>query len=171
MSRLDLGGGTSNTKAPGHINIDICEGADILHDLNQGLPFHEISDRVYPERKHEITNPRAAVENSVEGIRCHQVLEHLREVIPLMNDCYEVLKPGGIMEISTPVARSDQWYQDPTHVRAFIEDTFLYFTANSAFAKEQELYGITARFEQIKEVGKTGIFDGWELRTILRKPL
>jgi hypothetical protein len=38
LMRLDLGGGTKNTAAPGHINIDLTEDADIQWDLNLGLP-------------------------------------------------------------------------------------------------------------------------------------
>ena len=36
--RLDLGGGTKNTVAPGHVNIDLVKDADIVWDLNKGLP-------------------------------------------------------------------------------------------------------------------------------------
>ncbi len=146
--RLDLGGGTANTKAPGHINIDICEGADINYDLNLGLPV-------------EILNGE-----KIEGIRCHQVLEHLREVIPLMNDCYEVLKPGAIMEISVPLAGTDPFWQDPTHVRGFIRRTFDYFCDDESTKDAREEYGITAKFI----VTWWTLEHGWNLQVHLQKP-
>lgn len=104
--------------------------------------------------------------NSVEGIRCHQVLEHLREVIPLMNDCYKVLKPGGIMEISVPLAGTDAFWQDPTHVRGFIRRTFDYFCDDESTKDAREEYGITSKFEVVWEL----LEHGWNLQVHLKKP-
>ena len=146
--RLDLGGGTANTKAPGHINIDICEGADIHYDLNKGLPIEIITGE------------------KVEGIRCHQVVEHLDTIIPLMNDCFEVLKPGGIMEISTPKAFTDAWAQDPTHKKMFVRRTFDYFCDDPTTKDAREEYGITCKFKVVWEL----LEHGWNLQVHLQKP-
>jgi len=153
MARLDLGGGTNNTKAPGHVNIDICEGADIHYDLNKGLPKDYTG-----ELKKEVRN--------CEGIRCHQVIEHLTTIIPLMNDCYEVLIPGGIMEISTPRAGTDAFWQDPTHIKGYIRRTFDYFCDDPTTADAREEYGITAKFKVIWEL----LEFGWNLQLHLQKP-
>lgn len=153
--RLDLGGG--HAPAPGHINIDIVPEADIVWDLNKGLPIGK-SSYVSPEEQQDFKD--------VEGIRCHQVLEHLTTIIPLLNDCYEVLRPGGVMEISTPLYGTTQAAQDPTHVRCLVPETFLYFRKDSPFEKEQNEYGISARFEV-----ETEILDGWNLNVKLTKPL
>ena len=147
--RLDLGGGTKNTKAPGHINIDLCEGADIHWDLNKGLP------------------PEIMNGEKVEGIRCHQVLEHLTDVIQLMNDCYEVLKPGTLMEISVPLAGSDPFWQDPTHKRGWIRRTFDYFCDDPTTADAREEYNITSRFK----VKDSWVENEWNLQIRLEKPL
>lgn len=140
--RLDLGGG--HAPAPGHINIDIVKEADIVWDLNNGLP-------------RDLDN--------VEGIRCHQVLEHLKSIIPIMNDSYRVLNSGAQMEISTPLYGTTQAGQDPTHVRCYVPETFLYFREDSPFKKEQDEYGITARFKIVK----SEILDGWNLNVTLQK--
>lgn len=146
--RLDLGGG--HAPAPGHINIDIVPEADIVWDLNKGLPEHKtFHDQFF---------------GKIEGIRCHQVLEHLTSIIPLLNDCYQVMKPGSVMEISTPLTGTTQAAQDPTHVRCYVPETFLYFRENSPFEKEQNEYGITARFKV-----ETEILDGWNLNVKLTK--
>jgi hypothetical protein len=147
MSRLDLGGGTQNTKAPGHINIDLCKGADIHWDLNKGLP------------------PEIMAGDQVEGIRCHQVLEHLVDVIPLLNDCYKILKEGALMEISVPLAGSDPFWQDPTHKRGWIRRTFDYFCDDSTTADAREEYGITAKFKVVWEL----LEHGWNLQVHLQK--
>lgn len=154
--RLDLGGGTKNTKAPGHINIDIAdiEGVDIVWDLNKGLPF-------------QVYNPTDLItHNYIEGIRCHQVVEHLDTIIPLMNDCFEVLKPGAIMEISTPKAFTDAWAQDPTHKKMFVRRTFDYFCDDPTTKDAREEYGITAKFKVVWEL----LEHGWNLQIHLQKP-
>ena len=148
MTRLDLGGGTKNTVAPGHINIDICKGADIKWDLNKGLP---------PEIE----------PNSVEGIRCNQLIEHLNTIIPLMNDCYKVLEPGGLLEISTPLAGTDPFWQDPTHKKGYIRRSFDYFCDDASTADAREEYGITAKFKVIWELLEWE----WNLQVKLEKPL
>lgn len=144
-----MGGGLA--PAPNHYNIDIIPEADLVWDLNRGLPTHkEFHDRFF---------------NKVEGIRCHQVLEHLTSIIPLLNDCYKIMKEGAAMEISTPLAGTTQAYQDPTHIKCYVPETFLYFVEGSPFHKEQNEYGITARF-----TAKTEILDGWNLNITLTKP-
>jgi predicted SAM-dependent methyltransferase len=155
--RLDLGGGTKKTAAPGHINIDLTEDADIKWDLNKGLPA---DSRIWTDEFSRVSKP------AIEGIRCHQVLEHLREVIPLMNDCFNVLKPGGLMEISVPLAGTDAFWQDPTHVRGWILRTFDYFCDDPTTKDAREEYGITARFERVWDL----LEHGWNLQVHLRKP-
>ena len=168
--RLEVGGG--HAPAPGHINIDLVPEADIVWDLNKGLPKREIAN--WPN-KLDITDAGSLSNISyingmidkkyfIEGIRCHQVLEHLTSIIPLLNDCYEVMKEGAVMEISTPLYGTTQAAQDPTHIRCYVPETFLYFRENSPFEKEQKEYGITARFKV-----ETEILDGWNLNVKLTK--
>lgn len=153
--RLDIGGGHAPT--PGHINIDLVPEADIKWDLNKGLPD--------PDEFNAIGLAVDSGLNFIEGIRCHHLIEHLTQIIPLMNDCYDVLKEGALMEISTPLAGTPQYWQDPTHVKGFVPESFLYFKKDSPFNKEQNEYGITARFEVIK----CEVSDGWQLEVTLKK--
>ena len=150
--KLDLGCGLA--KAPGHLGIDILEHSDvdIKWDLNKGLPLDYI---IWKDR--------------IEGIRCHHLIEHLDSIIPLFNDCYAAMKPGAEFEISTPCAGTTQSYQDPTHKRAYVAETFLYFAKNSPFEKEKREYGISAQFEIVKAERGKGV-DEWQLFVTLRKP-
>lgn len=150
--RIDLGGGTNNTRAPGHINIDLVKTADIVWDLNKGLPFAGL--------RHIGVGI-----GQVEGIRCHQLVEHLDTVIPLFNNCYEIMNPGAIMEISTPLAFTDAWAQDPTHKKMFVRRTFDYFCDDPSTADAREEYGITSKFKCVWEL----IEHGWNLRINLQK--
>jgi len=164
---IDLGGGLA--PRPGYINIDLIEGADIQYDLNYGLPMVNKKKGVY---KGTITALFQGVEpihsNSVSFFAASHLLEHLDNIIPLMNDCYEALKPGGLFEISMPYAGTIEQYQDPTHKRAFVENSFLYFAEDSPFKKEQKEYGITARFKIIKNERGKGV-DKWQLFVALSK--
>lgn len=157
--RLDLGGG--HAPAPGHINIDIVPEADIIWDLNKGLPVARVSELMSRD-------PKYIKVDSVKGVRCHHVIEHLDTIIPLMNDCYEVMKEGALFELSTPMAGSIQFWQDPTHKKGYVPESFLYFCEGSPFGKEQKEYGITARFKILKNrMGKRG--DNWQLIVNLKK--
>ena len=145
MSRLDLGGGYA--PAPNHINIDLIPEADIIWNLNKGLP--------------------PSIEaNSIDGVRCNQLIEHLDTIIPLMNDCFKVMKSDTLLEISTPKGGTDPFWQDPTHKKGYVRESFLYFVKDSPFKNEQDEYGITARFVFEWELLEWG----WNLQVKLRKP-
>lgn len=164
--RIDLGSGKAKT--PGHIGIDIMEGSDIEWDLNKGLP-HKIVMMDFgggiekQPMKDFFTKP-----GTIEGIRSSMLLEHLNNIIPLMNDCYKLMAPGALFEISVPHKDSWEAYADPTHVRFFVEQSFLYFAKDSPFAKEQEEYAITARFEVVRCERGTGV-DSWQIFVVLKR--
>lgn len=150
MPRIDFGSGGVNTKAPGHIGIDITplEGVDIvmsLDDPNLKLPFDD---------------------NSIEGARAHQFIEHIHNIIPFINEVYRILAPGAILELSTPKAYTDPWAQDPTHIRMFIRRTFDYFCDDESTKDAREEYGITAKFKVIWDL----LEHGWNLQVHLQKP-
>jgi len=45
-----------------------------------------------------------------------------------MKSCLDILKEGNILEIAVPYDLSLGAWQDPTHVRAFNENSWLYYT-------------------------------------------
>lgn len=147
--RVDFGSGGNKTKAPGHIGIDITplEGVDIvmsLDDPNLKLPFED---------------------NSITAARAHQFVEHITNIIPFMNEAYRVLKPGGLIEFSTPIAGSNPFWQDPTHKRGFIKRTFDYFCDDQTTEDAREEYGITSKFKMVD----SWIENEWNLQIRLEK--
>lgn len=83
MSSVYLNIGCGRHPLPGFVNIDIEPGADIQHDVTEGLPFEDASvDGVFSE-------------HFFEHITQGQGLEFLRE-------CRRVLKPGGVLRIAMP---------------------------------------------------------------------
>ena len=46
-----------------------------------------------------------------------------------MDECWRILKPDAWMHVIVPSGRSNRAFQDPTHRRFFVQETFLYFAA------------------------------------------
>ena len=119
--KLNLGAGWDGTE--GFIRVDRAGDPDIRLDLSEPLPF---ADGTFVE------------------IRAFHVLEHIerRDLVRIMNECWRVLEPDGVMEIEVPVFPSDAAMADPTHVSFFVAATFDYFNKGSQFDGERMLYGI-----------------------------
>jgi SAM-dependent methyltransferase len=107
---LDLGCG--NKKRTGTIGVDFNSrtDADIIHDLNVfPYPFDDCSiDMVY-------------IDNT---------LEHLDNVIRVMEEIYRIVKPGGRVKVIVPYFRSLWAFIDPTHTHYFTVDSFSYYDPN-----------------------------------------
>lgn len=117
MVKLDLGGG--RFPRYGYLNVDKWERADIVCDLEKGL-----------YRRFLWIFKRRIKSDSVDAIHTSHTLEHIERFIPLMNECWRVLKTGGYIEIFVPRFPHTDSVVDPTHVRFFIADTFKYFSAD-----------------------------------------
>ena len=136
MRRLDIGCG--NRKHEGYIGIDFeyKEGVDIVRDLEKGLPFDD---------------------DSVDEIFASHILEHLNELNFVMEECYRVLKKGGIMRIIVPHFSTIEAARDPSHVRPITEQTFIYFT--QPWATEEANFKTKCNFEIVEQ--KRNGFELW----------
>jgi len=56
------------------------------------------------------------------------VLEHVPDLVALMTNCLKLLRNGGALKALVPFDLSYGAWQDPTHVRAFNERSWLYYT-------------------------------------------
>lgn len=63
-------------------------------------------------------------DDSVDIIVAHHVLEHIFNLIPLMNECHRVLREDGFMEIAVPHFPHPDSVKDPDHKRFFVPETF-----------------------------------------------
>jgi SAM-dependent methyltransferase len=68
-----------------------------------------------------------AVPDSVDLVIASHVLEHISNIITLMREIHNILKPGGHLIALTPYASSNDAWEDITHVRAFTENSWIYF--------------------------------------------
>lgn len=125
--KLDLACGSN--KAEGFTGVDIVKtkAVDIIHDLEQ--------------------YPWPFADNSVEEVNISHYIEHTSDLIKFMNELHRILKPGAKAQIVAPYYSSMRAWQDPTHVRAISEATFLYF--NQQWLRDNKLdhYAVTADFD------------------------
>lgn len=134
-ARLDLGAGAE--KAPGWIAVDV-------------VPYFR------PHIWGTMTNLPFA-DGSVDELLAAHVLEHFepKDRIPVMNEMWRVLKPGGTVHIEVPLFPYWTAIADPTHVSMFVVQSFAYFTTAESYRRtmgqaksfgdyrdHQELYGI-----------------------------
>lgn len=111
MIKLNLGCGFNQQS--GYINVDKFKGCnpDVVVDLEKDQwPWDD---------------------SSVDEIRMHHVLEHLGQTpdifLFIVKEAYRVLKPDGAWIITVPHCRHDDFFSDPTHVRAITPVTMEMF--------------------------------------------
>jgi len=105
---LDVGCG--QRKKAGALGIDSSprSSADIIHDLDHF--------------------PWPLPDDEFDVIYCYHVLEHLDDIVRVMEELHRVGKKGAMVEIRTPHFSSLYSWQDPTHQHHFALDSFDYFT-------------------------------------------
>lgn len=121
MNRLNIGCGRDYRD--GWWNCDIsqnCKSDATLDIATQQIPFSGGTvDEVY-------------ISGVLEQIAGNEGLIHA------MNECYRVLKPGGVMTVVVPNARYAIAHRDPMDVRKFTREMFEYFRSGT---REFKLYG------------------------------
>jgi predicted SAM-dependent methyltransferase len=137
MVKLDLGGG--QTAKEGFTNVDIWEGADVVHDL--------------------FTFPYPFEDESVEEIHSSHFIEHLPMeyveqggkrkdmLFAFVDECYRMLKKGGKLYLQFPNCTSIRAFQDPTHRRFIPESTVLYFNKGWRQVNKLDHYNAECDFE------------------------
>lgn len=135
--QLDIGAGPIREEGWESLDISPIYGPDYEYDLTQiPWPFED---------------------ETFARVRASHVLEHIerRYMIPVVNELWRVLKPGGTAQVEVPLFPYWTAISDPTHVSFFVPQTFAHFcTAESYrkamrgssalfdYSKHRELYGI-----------------------------
>ncbi|WP_374316709.1 methyltransferase domain-containing protein [Aquabacterium sp.] len=120
-NRINLGSGKDYK--PGWLNIDILERAqpDLLLDLGR-----EVS---WPVQASTSFGGDMLLEaGHAELIYANNVLEHVPDLPALMGNCLALLKTGGRFIIEVPYEHAPTAWQDPTHIRALNERSWIYYT-------------------------------------------
>jgi len=143
---LDLGCGRK--KRPGALGVDFNArtDADVIHDLN-AFPYPLESaafDEVYLDN----------------------ALEHLEDVIRVMEEVHRLLKPGGLVKVIVPYFRSHWASIDPTHRHFFTVNSFAYFDPDNEICRRFEY--TLARFKIEKLVFNETLQNRWTKRLMLQ---
>lgn len=107
------------------LNIDVTDywSPDITLDMTRPLPPD--SPPTFATRRFgDVT----LANDSFDEIVAIDVLEHLPDLVTTMTNCLNLLRSGGRFNILVPYDLSYGAWQDPTHVRAFNERSWLYYT-------------------------------------------
>lgn len=122
--RTVLNIGAGNKIMAGAINHDLVRHRpeiDVAHDLNV-LPWP------WPDETFDKVIARA-------------VLEHLDiDLVTSLNECWRLLKPGGIVYLKLPYWDSDIAHQDPTHRWFFSMKSFDQFDPDRRRGREYGFY-------------------------------
>lgn len=123
--KLNLGAGSDIRE--GFINQDIVQlpGINCVHNLN--------------------LRPWPWGDSSASEIMMLDVLEHLDQLLPTIEEVWRVVHVGGTVKLSVPYWNSWTTHADPTHKRGFHEKTFSFFDPDSEYCKERSYY-TQARF-------------------------
>lgn len=143
-----------------YLNVDILErvNPDIVMDITQ-VDFGKEYETRFGKVKLE--------KGMFNRIVTNDCLEHIPDLVKAMENCRDLLCRGGTMEISVPYWLSLGADQDPTHVRRFNQNSFLYYCDWHWYLGWQERF-VTRSIEfKLSEWGATLTDD---VETLLRTP-
>lgn len=104
---LDLGCG-NRKQLEQAIGVDChrLPAVDVVARIERGLPF---------------------AAGALDHVYAVHFLEHVDDLLPVMNEIHRVLKPGGVLHVMVPSAAHVNALADPTHRRLFHRQTFKFF--------------------------------------------
>ena len=115
--------GSGKDYRPGWLNIDVLDRAepDLVLDLGRAQTWPQTLATRFGG---EVT----LAPGTVERIHANNVLEHVPDLPTLMGNALALLAEGGRLEIEVPYEKALTAWQDPTHLRAMNENSWLYYT-------------------------------------------
>lgn len=137
--KLNIGCGRDYRE--GWFNIDI--SPDVRADMRLDIRTQPLikGGTVGYDGEDPVMRPILIEDGSASEIYISGVLEQIGDndqFIFAMNECWRVLKIGGVMTVVVPNAKYAIAHQDPMDVRKFTPATFEYFIAGN---RHHELYG------------------------------
>lgn len=160
--------GSGKNFRPQWLNLDVDARwrPDVVFDLEQPLP--ESGQVTFAtERFGELT----VGANCFEEIVAQDVLEHVRALPTAMTTLLHWLRVGGVLKVAVPYELSLGAWSDPTHVRAFNERSFDYFTKWSWYLGWRTHHFRLAHMEFVATpYGQELSAQGRSLEEVLRTP-
>ena len=143
---LDLGCG--NKLRPGAVGIDFNSRtkATIIHDLN--------------------VFPYPIDDGSFDEVYIDNVMEHLDNVLKVMEEVHRITTPGALVKVIVPYFRSTWAAVDPTHTHFFSVNSFGYFDPDNILCQRYDY--TTARFKVERVVFNESLPNRWSKRQVLK---
>jgi len=148
---------------------------------------YEGIDKIYFENNKHTMNvelePLPYDDNVVDEIYCNHMLEHIQNLIFVLNEFHRVLKPSGKLEIGVPLVGAygsggvfifgNGAYTDITHCRYFSQDSF--FCLEKGFIGNTDI-GLKGYFKILKreimvESKPNGMLSGVNMNMLMEKVL
>jgi hypothetical protein len=115
--------GSGKDYRPGWLNVDILARAEPDLVLDLARPF-SLPATLTGARGGEVHLEAGCLDR----VYANNVLEHVPDLPALMTNLLALLADGGELEIEVPYERSVTAWQDPTHLRALNENSWVYYT-------------------------------------------
>jgi SAM-dependent methyltransferase len=163
-NKLHAGSGKDFRQDCLNIDINPTMNPDLTLDLSQVLePFA----RYKTLRFGEIT----LEPGSFTQITAFELLEHVRDLPQIMRNFLDLLQEGGELQLSVPYELSLGAWQDPTHVRAFNENSWLYYNYMAWYMGWREArFVVKGLGYTLSEYGKSLSAKGATMQEIVRQP-
>ena len=117
---LVIGAGEKHHKDATHIDIRESAKPDIVHDLNE--------------------RPWPIDSESVHYVIAEDIIEHLDDVVSIVEEIHRILEPNGKVYITTAHYMHENSWHDPTHKWHLSEQSFDYFDPDTAWGKKYGYY-------------------------------
>lgn len=121
--KLNIGCGRNPIE--GYVNLDraTLPGVDAVFDLEQCGMYTGEHPEGFP-----LYNSLPFKDDYFEELQAIHTLEHITRILPVMQELWRVSKQGAIFTIHVPFGGCDIAWEDPTHVRRFFPQSFMYFS-------------------------------------------
>jgi len=117
------------------MKLNIGSGIDYRHDYINIDWNRELKADIYLDIDKKNLPQK---DSTVESIDAFHVIEHLNNFNHFMNECRRVLISGGSLHIRTPSPLCEWFWQDPSHIRGYMPNTFIIYCV----AKEWKIKGL-----------------------------
>lgn len=135
---------------PGVVQLDLGSG-ETPREGYEGV------DAFAPSAKHKVDLLSGErwpwADNSVDALHCSHFIEHIEAgnrhktytgqgnlFFFFFQECYRILKPGGVFTVIWPALQNVRAFQDPTHVRFIPREMLMYLDAGWRQANKLEHY-------------------------------
>lgn len=106
-----------------------------------------------------------------DSITAEHVLEHVPDLVNAMRNCLELLYDGGVLRVAVPYDLSYGAWQDPTHVHAFNERSWVYYCDWCWYLGWDEArFDVVNTWFRFSAIGTTLSQQGVPTEQVLRSP-